>query len=108
MISRVGILSPERLLGYRNNRVFIRNSRHSPPLKEAIIDAMEAFFACHAEESHSGVSAVLGHYFFVYIHPSINCVTAHCHRSSNPDSLLNFHYLAATYAVHELCQHLNR
>lgn len=64
-----GILSAEALIGYRDDRVFIRNSRHSPPPKEAVVDAMEAFFECLQEESHPGVNAVLGHYFFVFIHP---------------------------------------
>jgi Fic family protein len=30
---------------------------------------MEAFFSCLASESHPGVRAILGHYFFVFIHP---------------------------------------
>lgn len=30
---------------------------------------MEAFFECLKKESHPGVNAVLGHYFFVFIHP---------------------------------------
>ena len=30
---------------------------------------MEAFFECLKNEEHPGVNAVLGHYFFVYIHP---------------------------------------
>lgn len=66
---QAGLLSPERLLGYRDDRVFIRNSRHSPPPKEAVLDAMEAFFTCLDKEPHAGVNAVLGHYFFVFIHP---------------------------------------
>ncbi|MHB1948258.1 MAG: Fic family protein [Gammaproteobacteria bacterium] len=66
---QAGILSAEELFGYRNDRVFIRNSIHSPPPKEAVVDAMEAFFECLKNESHPGVNAVLGHYFFVFIHP---------------------------------------
>ena len=66
---KAGILPAEALFGYRNERVFIRNSRHSPPPKEAVVDAMEAFFECLKNESHPGVNAVLGHYFFVFIHP---------------------------------------
>lgn len=64
-----GILSPGTLLGYRDDRVFIRNSRHAPPPKEAVLDSMEAFFDCLEAETHPGVSAILGHYFFVFIHP---------------------------------------
>ncbi|TAK73068.1 MAG: Fic family protein [Gammaproteobacteria bacterium] len=66
---QAGILPAEALFGYRNDRVFIRNSRHAPPSKEAVGDAMEAFFHCLKNEPHPGVNAVLGHYFFVYIHP---------------------------------------
>lgn len=66
---KAGIISAESLFGYRNERVFIRNSRHSPPSKEAVPDAMDAFFDCLKNESHPGVNAILGHYFFVYIHP---------------------------------------
>lgn len=66
---KAGILPAEALLGYRNDRVFIRNSRHSPPPKEAVLDAMEALFDCLKNEPHPGVNAVLGHYFFVFIHP---------------------------------------
>ncbi len=64
-----GIVPAESLFGYRNDRVFIRNSRHSPPPKEAVADAMETFFDCLSKEPHPGVNAVLGHYFFVFIHP---------------------------------------
>ncbi len=67
--AHAGIIPPESLFGYRNDRVYIRNSRHSPPPKEAVVDAMEAFFDCMANETHPAVNAILGHYFFVYIHP---------------------------------------
>lgn len=64
-----GILTPDGHIGYRNDRVFIRNSIHTPPPKEAVLDAMESFFDCLRKEPHPGVNAVLGHYFFVFIHP---------------------------------------
>jgi len=67
--ANAGIIPAEALFGYRDSRVFIRNSRHSPPANEAVLDAMEAFFECLENESHPGVNAVLGHYFFVFIHP---------------------------------------
>ncbi len=67
--AQAGIVPADALFGYRNDRVFIRNSRHSPPPKEAVLDAMEAFFDCLHNEPHAGVNAVLGHYFFVFIHP---------------------------------------
>jgi Fic family protein len=38
-------------------------------LKEALIDAMDAFYECLKNEKHAAVRAVLGHYIFVFIHP---------------------------------------
>ena len=38
------------LARFRNDRVFIRNSQHSPPPKEAVMDSMEAFFNCLCHE----------------------------------------------------------
>ncbi len=55
--------------GYRRHQVYIRNSRHTPPAKEYLLDSMEAFFQCLQEEDHPGVRAVLGHCLFVSIHP---------------------------------------
>lgn len=66
---QAGIIPESALFGYRNDRVYIRNSCHTPPPKEAVVDAMEAFFECLHQEDHPGVNAILGHYFFVYIHP---------------------------------------
>jgi len=66
---KAGIIPADTLFGYRNDRVFIRNSIHSPPPKEAVPDAMIAFFDCLKSENHAGIRAVLGHYFFVFIHP---------------------------------------
>ncbi len=67
--AQAGILPREKLFGYRDDRVYIRNSLHTPPPKEAVLDAMEAFQNCLKNEEHPGVRAVLGHYIFVYIHP---------------------------------------
>ncbi len=66
---RANIISVADLIGYRNDRVYIRNSRHAPPPKEAVLDSMEAFFECLQEEPNAAVRAILGHYIFVYIHP---------------------------------------
>lgn len=66
---RVGLVPQSSLIGYRNDRVFIRNSRHAPPPKDAVLDAMEAFFKCLQNENNATVRAVLGHYIFVFIHP---------------------------------------
>jgi len=64
-----GIVPADALFGYRTDRVFIRNSRHTPPPKEAVLDAMEVFFDCLKNETNPAVNAILGHYFFVFIHP---------------------------------------
>ena len=66
---QAGIITRERLFGYRTDRVFIRNSRHTPPPKTAVVDSMHALFDCIQEEPHAGVAAVLAHYVFVFIHP---------------------------------------
>lgn len=66
---KAGILKPEQLAGYRNQPVFIRGSMHTPLPKEALMDAMEAFFNCLINEPSAAVRAVLGHFIFVFIHP---------------------------------------
>lgn len=66
---RANLLRSTDLLGYRKHPVYIRNSRHIPLSKDALIDAMEAFFLCLKEEEHPAVRALLGHFIFVYIHP---------------------------------------
>jgi len=42
---------------------------HVPLPKEAVRDCMPVLFELIASEPHAGVRAVLGHFFFVYIHP---------------------------------------
>ncbi len=64
-----GICKPSDLAGYRNRPVFISNSRHVPMSAEAVRDSMPAFFELLTNEDHAGVRVVLGHFFFVYIHP---------------------------------------
>lgn len=64
-----GIISEQDLIGYRKHRVHIRNSRHTPPSPEAVLDAMETFFNCLKKEAEASVRVILGHYIFVYIHP---------------------------------------
>lgn len=64
-----GILKPSDLAGYRNGQVYIRQSMHVPLNREAVRDAMPAFFDLLTEESDSAVRVVLGHFIFVYIHP---------------------------------------
>jgi hypothetical protein len=64
-----GIHKPADLAGYRNAPVFIRRSKHTPPSKEAVRDAMPAFFELLQGEENAAVRVVLGHFIFVYIHP---------------------------------------
>ncbi len=64
-----GILRLSQLAGYRNDQVFIRRSRHVPPSRETVRELMPAFFNLLKEEKDPEVRIVLGHFFFVYIHP---------------------------------------
>lgn len=64
-----GILKAGDLAGYRNGSVYIRNSLHVPPSREAVRDMMPLLFELLAGESNPGVRVVLGHFIFVYIHP---------------------------------------
>ena len=64
-----GLLRASDLAGYRNGQVFIRNSMHIPLNKEAVRDAMPAFFDLLRAEEHPAVRVALGHFIFVYIHP---------------------------------------
>jgi len=64
-----GILKPSDLAGYRNGNIYIRNSMHAPPSREAVRDAMPAFFDLLRQEQETSVRVVLGHFIFVYIHP---------------------------------------
>ena len=65
----VGLLKPSDLAGYRNNQVYIGQSKHTPINKEAVRDAMPLLFELLEAEKHPCVRAVLGHFIFVYIHP---------------------------------------
>ena len=64
-----GLLRPADLAGYRDGRVYIRQSRHVPLNRDAVRDAMPAFFDLLCEETDPAVRVVLGHFVFVYIHP---------------------------------------
>jgi hypothetical protein len=65
----VGLLEPRDLAGYRNGPVFIRQSMHVPPRSDAVRELMPAFFDLLREEPEASVRVVLGHFFFVNIHP---------------------------------------
>ena len=64
-----GILKPADLAGYRSGQVYIRQSMHVPLNREAVRDAMPAFFDLLTKETDPAVRIVLGHFIFVYIHP---------------------------------------
>jgi fido (protein-threonine AMPylation protein) len=64
-----GILKPSDLAGYRNGQVYIRQSMHVPLNRDAVRDAMPAFFDLLTQETDPAVRVVLGHFIFVYIHP---------------------------------------
>jgi len=64
-----GIVKAAELAGYRNGQVYIRNSMHVPPPKDAVRDCMPALFELLSHERSAAVRAVLGHFVFVFIHP---------------------------------------
>ncbi|KOO58071.1 Fic family protein [Rheinheimera sp. KL1] len=64
-----GIIKPSDLAGYRTGPVYIRQSMHTAPNREAVRDMMPTFFDLLAEEENAAVRVVLGHFVFVYIHP---------------------------------------
>jgi len=64
-----GLIKASDLAGYRNGPVFIKGSRHTPPGHESVRDTMPVLFDLLKEEPEVSVRVVLGHFFFVYIHP---------------------------------------
>ena len=64
-----GLIPTSALAGYRNDPVYLRGSRHVPPRREAVRDAMQALFDLLEGEAEPSVKAVLGHWLFGYIHP---------------------------------------
>ncbi len=67
-----GLIGASDLAGYRNQPVYIRKSMHVAPRQEAVRDLMPALFSFLKDEKDSAVKAVLGHFFFVYIHPYVD------------------------------------
>lgn len=66
---RAGIVKATDLLGYRRSQVYIRNSMHTPLNPDAVLDAMSTLSDLMTKEGNALVRAILGHFFFVYIHP---------------------------------------
>ncbi|MFA5903856.1 MAG: Fic family protein [Desulfobacula sp.] len=67
-----GLINASDLAGYRNLPVYIRKSMHVPPRYEAVRNLMPALFSLLNDEENPAVKAVLGHFFFVYIHPYVD------------------------------------
>lgn len=64
-----GLLKPSDLAGYRAHQVYISGSMHTPLNPDAVREAMPVFLDLLKNEEDASVRAVLGHFFFVYIHP---------------------------------------
>ena len=64
-----GIIKASDLFGYRTGQVYIRGSKHTPLSPDAVRDAMPVLMELMEEEDNAIVRAILGHFFFVYIHP---------------------------------------
>lgn len=66
---RAGIVKATDLIGYRRSQVYIRNSMHTPLNPDAVLDAMSTLSDLMTKDDNALVRAILGHFFFVYIHP---------------------------------------
>ncbi|MDR1244147.1 MAG: Fic family protein [Endomicrobium sp.] len=64
-----GLLKPSDLIGYRTHQVYIRSSMHTPLNLQAVRETIPVFFDLLKNEPSAEVRSVLGHFFFVYIHP---------------------------------------
>ncbi len=64
-----GILKSAELAGYRRHPVYIRRSMHVPPNFSTVSELMHEFFDLLEHEAEASVRIVLGHFFFVFIHP---------------------------------------
>lgn len=66
---QAGLVQDYHLAGYRSHQVYIQNSRHVPFPQMALLDSMDMFFELLEQEENPAVRAILGHFFFVHIHP---------------------------------------
>ncbi|MBU0506436.1 Fic family protein [bacterium] len=64
-----GLYQASDIIGYRNQPVYIRNSRHIPLPNHSLVDVMEKYYDLLKNEDNPAVKAVLGHFMFVNIHP---------------------------------------
>jgi len=67
-----GILKASQLAGYRGSPVYISQSQHVPMNVEAVRECMPVFFELLKEERNPAARVVLGHFFFVFIHPFLD------------------------------------
>ena len=67
-----GLVKPSDLVGYRTNQVYIRGSRHTPLSPDAVRDTMPVLIELLEKEDNPIVRAILGHFFFVFIHPYVD------------------------------------
>ncbi|MEE1090760.1 MAG: Fic family protein [Paludibacteraceae bacterium] len=66
------IIAPADLMGYRNQPVYIRGSRHTPLPEKAVRGVMQTLCELMKLEDSAIVRAILGHFIFVYIHPYVD------------------------------------
>lgn len=66
---QAGIIKASDLVGYRRTPVYIKDAMHIPPPFESVADTMDTLFNLLQKEENGAARAVLGHYFFVFIHP---------------------------------------
>lgn len=64
-----GILRAVDLVGFRDHQVYIRGSKHTPLPQSAVRPAIDTLMRLLQEEPDGRVRAVLGHFFFGFIHP---------------------------------------
>ncbi|MHB8423142.1 MAG: Fic family protein [Leptospirales bacterium] len=67
-----GILSQDKLLGYRTHPVYLRTSAHVPPNHEVVPELMEKVFDLMKQEPNPVVQAVMGHFMLGHVHPYID------------------------------------
>ena len=65
----VGLYDENQLVGYRNQAVYLRGSRHVPMNWERVGEAMDVLFDLLEAEPEPAVRAAAGHLLFGYIHP---------------------------------------
>jgi Fic family protein len=69
---QAGLFDAEKLAGWRNVPIYINGAIHVPPSTDAVRECMPVLFDLLAGEPNPAVRAVLGHLFFVYIHPYVD------------------------------------